>query len=370
MIFGKMKAVLKKIIYKLAINHRRKEVIRCGLNCIVPVEKLTDKELKQVNKIWGGIERVGRKSSRFYELIKTYGSFSPLCVSEDMFNAYIVRSLNNPANAVGYEHKGMYQMLFSGLKQPKVYINCINGSFYDGDYNLLSDKEAQRVLTSLDNNVVIKPTIFSNQGKGVRIFETVNIPALKDIRVEYGENFIIQSVLKQSPETKFFSKKSLNSFRISTLFINGECSVCTILFRCGIGDSFVDNGYAGNLMIGVTEDGKLQNYAYDKWYNKHDKSDTGIVFKNHMIKNVDKLVEFAKYNHVHRLPHCGFVGWDLALDVDNEPVLIEINLFSPGVCFEQLAPDLPLFGKRTLEVIDYVRNHKPSLNSVMMNLGY
>lgn len=365
-----MKAFIKKIIYDYVINRRRKEVIRCGLNCNVPVDKLSTEELKQVNNVLGGIKKVHKSTSRFYELIKTYGTFSPLCISEDLFNACIVRSLNNPANVVGYEHKGMYNMLFNGLKQPRAYINCINGTFHDWEYNLLSAADIIQVLNNINESVVIKPTVFSNQGKGVKVFDAGKIPSLDELCAEYGENFIIQSVLKQSSETKIFSKKSLNSFRVSTLFINGHCSVCTIMFRFAVGDSVVDNCYAGSLFIGVTEDGKLQDYAYDKWYKKHEKSDTGIVFKNHVIKHVDKLVEFAKFNHVHKLPHCGFVGWDLALGEDNEPMLIEVNLFSPGICFEQLAPQQPIFGDRTYEVIEWVQNHKPSLNSVMTSLGY
>lgn len=357
---------VKGIIYKLVIERRRKVVIRYSANNGVISNRLTDAELRELKKYWGGVLPVNQSNRRCFDLLKTYSKWDARYISEDIFNAYVVRSLNMPANIVGYEHKGMYGMLFDGINQPKVLLIRINGSYYDDRYNLVSREESTRLLLSVES-VFAKATIFSNQGKGVGFYKTSDL-SLDQLEKRFGDDFIVQKPVMQSQITKRFSKKSLNTFRISTMLINGKCSLCTILFRCGAGESMVDNGYAGNIIVGVEEDGQFHPYGFDKWFNKHEYSDTGISFSDCKIEKVKELVQFAINNHSKKLPLCGFVGWDLAIDENDNPLLIEVNLFQPGVFFEQLCVEKPLFGERTEEVIEWVKSHRPNWNALAMKL--
>ena len=76
------------------------------------------------------------------------------------------------------------------------------------------------------------------------------------------------------------------------------------------------------------------------------------------IEEVKDLVDLAINAHRFYLPTCGFAGWDLALDSNNKPIFIEVNLGFPGIQFEQLCPATPIFEGRTQEVIDYVCKHQ------------
>lgn len=356
---------VKSIIYKLAIERQRKVVIRCSASNGVISNPLTDVELRELKKYWGGVLPVNQSNRRCFDLFKSYANWDARYISEDIFNAYVVRSLNMPANIIGYEHKGMYGMLFKGINQPETLIARINGAYYDCNYNLISCSESERLLHSVDE-VFSKATVFSNQGKGVGFYKSSDL-SIAQLEDRFGDDFIVQKPVKQSQITKRFSKNSLNTFRISTLLINGKCSLCTILFRCGVGESMVDNGYAGNVLVGVEEDGQFHSYGFDKWFNKHDCSDTGISFSNCKIEEVKELVRFAINNHSKYLPLCGFVGWDLAMDENDNPILIEVNLFEPGVFFEQLCVGKPLFGERTEETIAQVKAHRPNWNSITMS---
>lgn len=360
-----IKTKIKDVIYQFVVNRRRKIVIKYSASNGVTSQMLTKEDQRELKKYWGGVLSVNQSNRRCFDLLKTYSKWDARYISEDIFNAYVVRSLNMPANIIGYEHKGMYGMLFDGICQPKVLLIRINGSYYDDRYNLVSREESTRLLLSVES-VFAKATIFSNQGKGVGFYKTSDL-SLAQLEKRLGEDFIVQIPVKQSQITRRFSKKSLNTFRISTMLINGKCSLCTIMFRCGVGESMVDNGYAGNIFVGVEQDGQFHPYGFDKWFNKHECSDTGISFSDCKIEKVKELVQFAINNHSKKLPLCGFVGWDLAIDENDSPVLIEVNLFEPSVFIEQLCVGKPLFGERTEEVIEWVKSHKPNWNAVAMN---
>lgn len=360
--------LVRAVFYKFHVEWRRKLVYKGGLNHEVKVSKLTRDEITQVNEYWGSILTVKRKNSRCYELLKTYAGFNPKYISEEIFNSYVVRALNMPIISNGYEHKGMYGVIFNGLNQAKTVYCRINGSYFDSDNHLIEKNNAENALHS-NNDVFVKSTIFSNQGKGVSYYLTSEL-SCSELDEKFGEDYIVQIPIVQSKRVGVFSRKSLNTFRVSTMLINGKCSLCTIMFRCGAGDSMVDNGYAGNIFVGVTQDGYFEEYGYDKWMNKHYSSDTGVVFKGHHISEVNKLVEFAIRNHQERLSLCGFVGWDLSLDENDEPLLVEVNIVSPSVYIEQLSAHRPLFGDRTDETITWVKEHGPSYLSVSTRFPY
>lgn len=49
----------------------------------------------------------------------------------------------------------------------------------------------------------------------------------------------------------------------------------------------------------------------------------------------------------------GHAAWDFALNENEEPVFIEVNLGWPGIMTEQLSSCRPVFGERTQEAIEY-----------------
>lgn len=75
------------------------------------------------------------------------------------------------------------------------------------------------------------------------------------------------------------------------------------------------------------------------------------------LPEVKILMDFAVNAHRLYLPAMGQVAWDLALDENCEPILIEVNLGWPGVIFDQMANGKPLFGSRTEEIIEYVADN-------------
>ena len=54
---------------------------------------------------------------------------------------------------------------------------------------------------------------------------------------------------------------------------------------------------------------------------------------------------------------CGIIAWDIALDSTTSPLLIEANMWWPGISYGEICSG-PIFGARTDEVIDYIKSHK------------
>lgn len=317
---------------------------------------LTKEEYLAVAKRWEGVSKL-KILPKYYQMFKTLEHYDPDFVSDDLFMPFILRKLNEKSEAEAFVHKGLYDILFKNeIKRPKTLVNNINGTFYLPDMKPISHDEAVSILKN-EQCFIIKPTIGSCMGKGVKKVEAKTV-SIDSILTQYKKNFITQQVVRQSALTAEFNPCSLNTFRISTLNINGRVSVCSIIFKCGQSDSIIDNGGAGGLMVGIDDAGYFREYGYNNKYEKFYETKNGVKFEGKYVGSLSIVLDKIKEVHQKCIPSMGFAGWDVALDEHNEPVMIEVNLVWPGIQFEQLCPGSPIFGDRTAEVIDYLRNIK------------
>lgn len=353
-----IKKRIEGYLCKYLIGKYRKGMARAESRNMVnlDLESITIDEKARLNKQWQSIGIT--PDLKYYRMFKTLEHFDPRFVSVDVYYPLIMRALNPLAYSKSFSHKGFYPFIFKDIPQPKFYVNRIRGVYYNSDFQVIDERQTVEVLKSV-NEFIIKPTKEGGCGSGVR--KASGSDEIEKLLKAYGNDFIIQEVLTQSPRTSVFNPPSLNSFRISTLNINGRCSLCSILFRCGQGDTCKDNGGAGGIMVGVDEDGRFLNYGYDSKYNKYTKSSTGVDLKDGYIPNMKSIVETVLGWHQRYLPNLGHCGWDIALDENDNPIFIEVNLIYPGIQYEQLCNAKPHFGDRTEEVMDFVNAHKPSV---------
>lgn len=349
-----VREIVRNLFHRMRLIQNRNNLLRVESSNMsrLSLERLTDEESKAVACRWKGISEL-KISDKYYRMFKTLEHFDADFVSDDLFMPFILRRLNEKSAAEAFVHKGLYDILFGNLiSRPRTIVNNINGTYYDSNFKPIPFGE---VLTKLqgEKSFVIKPTVGSCMGKGVMKIDISRIN-IETLLGQYANNFIVQSVVNQSAFTAQFNVPSLNSFRISTLNINGKVSVCSILFKCGQTSAIVDNGGAGGLMVGVDEKGRFREYGYNNHYEKYYKTKDGVKFAGKTVCSMDKVLEKVCRLHQRCLPSMGFAGWDIALGEDDEPIMIEVNLVWPGIQFEQLGVGKPIFGDRTDEVIDYV----------------
>lgn len=323
--------------------------------------KLDDSELEQIDSTWKPLSL--KIDYRYWELYKKMFGFSPYLVPDDIYVRNIVRVLNPIRKCYCLQNKNMYPIIYKELKMPLTFINCMDGLAYDTDHRLVDHSEIIKVLKKKSDNpkIIMKPSTDTCSGDGVKILDLHDEKTCMDNIREAGKNFVIQEIVSQSKTTKRFNPSSLNTFRINTLNLNGTITVENILFRHGRSNSVVDNGGAGGICIGFDSNGMMIGMAIDAKLETYSATLFGKNYSEIHIPEIKSICDTAVAAHSYYLPMMGHTAWDFALNENNEPVLIEVNLGWPGIMIEQLASCRPIFGDRTTEVINFAQRNQSKM---------
>ena len=341
------------------LSNKCKECFRIDAEKIFSdnVKELTKEQERKIYDYWKKYtDDFEIKYHKYY--IDRTGKFDERFIPDDLFVAYIDEYLNNRAIEPGVADKNYFDLYLKGFKLPKTYIHLINGVLEDNDYNIISKDKAIEILLAA-KNITIKPSMASYGGKGVKFLTN---PTREEL-IEYfdkleEENLIFQETIKQSKETAKLHPDSLNTIRIMTLIIDGKVKVLPwCAFRMGIGKSKVDNASFGGIYCKIEEDGTLSNFAYDALGNKFDKHPDGGAFSKVKFDFMNKVKELVQKS-AQRFPHFRLIGWDIAINEDDEPIIIEANLTMSGMdVIETICG--PLFGEYTEKVLEevFLREH-------------
>ena len=317
---------------------------------------LTPAERAEIRTVWQGVcpnLDVGVSGFKDFKLL--YG-FSAEYVPFGYFFPWMVRVLNPIDSARVFANKGLTYTIFADIPQPKLVARKINGCLFNDAGDQVEEMDVVQMIQNMHSDVIVKQSLGSCCGHGV-----TNISASESSEIilktlqNFQSDYVIQHRLIQSEVTDRFNKSSLNTFRISTLLLNGRFSMCTAMLRFGVPGNIVDNVGAGGGCVGINDDGSLMPFGFAKSGEKIYEWN-GIRFAGLSIPNFENVIKTALKAHTH-IPLCAFVGWDLALDANGEVNLIEANLEWPGLFFEQLANGRPAFRDRFVEVLDFVCTH-------------
>jgi hypothetical protein len=264
-------------------------------------------------------------------LIKKIHGFSPYYLSPCWYNE--IRGKTNPKNQLySLENKALCDVYFPQLSFPEVYLRRLNGSYFDKEMNYLTKDEAKKLLCTY-KEFVIKPSIGTEQGEGVKKISMKEDYDLDALFSEEGKDFIAQEVLKQAPEIECLNPTSLNCFRVTTMFMENKFGYSTALKVGKIG-AVRDNWNSG-YWVNVNNDGRCSKYGYDYNMNPHEKTDNGIVLEDLQMPRFQEMIAYLETMHKKLFPNCGVIGWDVTIDMDYKVRIIEYNLWDPGTNIEQ-----------------------------------
>ena len=206
----------------------------------------------------------------------------------------------------------------------------MNGYYY-ADGTALSLEEAIETCWNIDD-VIIKPTLKSH-GDGVKKFEchdgitNVDGKHIKQLLGLYNKNFIIQKIVKQNEQMSRLNPSSVNTLRIVTYRSGMEVLMLYAVVRIGRQGWEIDNESAGGISTKINADGTLSKYAYGAPGNDHvERTDTGIVLDGFKVPYFNTVVQSVKNLHL-QLPHFNLIGWDMTVDNEGTPILIEWNVW-------------------------------------------
>lgn len=316
----------------------------------IPIKKLSAEQKKQVKAAWG--DRIKSNCYATHELVYSVtGRFDPYVCPEMLFRTHIELKMNSFQLKYGFSEKNYFDLMFPDEPMPKTVLRNINGVFLDQAYHPVNDEQIQKILSGYEK-LIVKPSIENGVGKGVKLYQK---DQYAQIFKDYKHDYLVQEVLTQHSSVSALNPSSINVVRVISLSLNGKVSPVNYTLRCGaagaITDNLVTKDGRGMFVVGVNADGTLKDEAFFSCGERITVAPNGQNFAGVRLPNFDKALEMTTRIH-EKLPHFGFVAFDVCFDEDGSPRIMELNIRGPGVLYYQYTNG-PLFGERTQEVIDY-----------------
>lgn len=296
-------------------------------------------------------------SSAFPEIYKRCnGIESDKYIPASLYFYYISPYLVNMNLSMAYVDKNMYFRHFPGVRQPKTIFHNMSGRFYTEDMTEVSMEETVNLLVTKDR-FIVKPSIESGRGRDVKLVNRGGILTIEQVLKDYESNYIIQEIVKQYPTMARLNETSLNTIRLYTYRVigTGEYVLLGSAVRFGGKGAYRDNACTGGGFCKVNKDGsvadEIHNYCRFGWGSL--KAEKGI--ENLVIPNYDKVIETVLNLHK-TIPYMDLIGWDIAVDEEGVPTLIELNQY-PDCEFIQIFNG-PMFGDYTDELMEHISKHR------------
>ena len=345
-----------KIKYLRLIYTKRKQVNELfKRNKLKPLNRETKESIGKRFREFG-FKNVGTKWHRYYIGISELNHTD--YIPEVLFYTKIEPALNQIMMYPALEDKNLSDKFFPSPFLAKSIIKNMNG-FYYRDRQQISRNNAIRAC-SLHNNFVIKPTIGTASGKGVKkiILDEAEDKSkfLDSLFAKYGSDFIVEEVVKQHPVISKLNPTSINTIRLMSYMRDDEVIPLSAVIRIGKAGAFTDNLSQGGMAVGITNEGLLKSFGVDEYGKKYFETDFGTTVKGFQIPHYEKVISTVKEQHKN-MPHFRLISWDLAINDKSDVIMIEFNAVGQGLLLHQLQNG-PLFGEYTDEILSQAQKFK------------
>ncbi len=256
------------------------------------------------------------------------GVYSKLYIPTSEYKNHIIGRLNVYPLHLAYNDKNMTDITLPNTHQPKIFLKNMGGYFYSQG-KAVSEEEALNMCKNL-GDVIIKPSL-TGRGKGVRRVYIENgkvdgMQSLDKLFEEYRADYLVQDVIHQHADMSALNSSSINTIRIVTYRTGMEVKIVYTVIRIGREGMNVDNESAGGISAIIHPDGTIGKYAYGAPGNdKIEYTDSGVQLDGYKVPSYEKALELVKSSHM-QLPYFNMIGWDIAIEEDGLPIMIELNL--------------------------------------------
>ena len=275
----------------------------------------------------------------------------------DFYYCFIDPYFNNWEMAKYYDNKCMYQRMFLGINQPKMFFMRMNNCWVNNKFEIVHINNILSSLEDYGNEIVVKQANDSEGGANIFFVKGENIrEKLLNAFGKINKDLVIQESIKQNKAISKINSTSINTIRILSMLTTEGVKIYSCIIRMGINGNRVDNISQGGISCGIDDSGRLKKVAYnyrgDK-YSEHPSS--GVRFDTVVIPNWGDVLEMVYKAHP-MIPHFRLVSWDIAIDFEGKPLLVEANLCYGELNLHQLNNG-PIFGDDTEKVLKDVFNY-------------
>ena len=262
------------------------------------------------------------------------GIHSDRYLSMDVYYFFVIPALNRYDFKDAYLDKNIYSELFPQVKQPRAIVKNMHGLYYiDGEQ--VTMEQAVDAVVDASGELMIKPTVETCNGEGVEQIRDFGADAIRELFRQYAFNFIVQEKVKQHPALS----------QVNHLYPYAH-------LRFGGKGAIKDNVSQGGGTCVIDHDGVVDDrvFRFKNMNVSSLKQETGV--EHLVIPNYQRVIDTLIAMHK-RLPYFDYVGWDVTVDPDGEPLFIEFNLV-PAIEGPQLMAG-PMFAEHLDEVVERAR---------------
>ena len=266
----------------------------------------------------------------WYRLLSHYShEVDPRCIPDDLWFDRILPYYSNSSFRRFGEDKNYLSVWFPDARLPRTVVSRVAGVYYDENFRFLTEPEAVRLCADT-GRFVLKPSVDSGEGRQIRFFDGADssAAAVEAAFARMGDNFIAQEIVEQHGTIRRLNPDSLNTLRIITFLFENEVRVLSAILRIGGKGAKVDNIGAGGFACAVNPDGRLSRFAINRRSERCETTPDGVRFDSVTVPGYGEAVRTVRRLH-QRLAHFKIIGWDMAINENAEPVLIEYNT-APG----------------------------------------
>lgn len=364
--FFKRKAYFNRLLrYRFGVNGKRLEGM---LKKAIPLDA---NEKERIDDIWASYLPVTLRDElidyRYYECYKGLKSEEDdlfKYMPDSFYRTFIDDYFTNPQDSRPCDNKNIYDLYFHDISRPKTLFRKIRSLYLDANYSEIPLKEVLRIAKD-QPEIICKKASYTAGGMDILIWNSSKDDETKLMEFLKSTEFVIcQEMLRQHSELSRLNPTSVNTLRIYTLLFQGEVHVLSSIVRMGVNGSRLDNASQGGLVCGIKPNGQLKDVAWNVFGDRYEIHPGGAVFSSITIPNYQDCINLVRSLAKRMSAISRLISWDLAINDEGYPVLIECNLSFTGTESLQI-PNGPLLGDVTADVLKEVFSNSYTLNSII-----
>lgn len=314
------------------------------------LKKLDSNYKKKIKQYWQKYHiKVGLKEFEFYK--SKNAKDDPRYISKKIYHSEIEPKFNDVFNSEFLSNKNYLDLILKDANLPQTIVRNVDGVLLNKNYELITIDEAINLIKNEQVELIYKPAIDTGGGRGIIFLDFKNKTIIDILKNE--KDFVIQKVIEQHEYLSNFNKTSLNTVRVLSFLFEGEVHVLYMVLRVGKDGMRVDNASSGGIQVVIKDDGTFSDYIVNINNKSIEDNDIRNKFINKKMPFYDKIISEVKRLHP-LVSVCKLIGWDVAIDKNGNPVIIEMNLKDIGMTDKSQCINGPLFGDLTDSVLKFI----------------